>query len=75
MGQSRPLLIGLSGSPSIWTTLPSFTKIRWPQPTAQYGHTERATASAVSVRAVSSLDRIDWAAAPRPSGSVPVSWR
>ena len=74
-GQSRPLEIGLSGSPSIWMTLPSLTKIRCPQPTAQYGHTERAIESAVSVRAVSALERSDCAAAPRPSGSVPVSCR
>ena len=57
LGQSRPREIGLSGSPSIWMTLPSLTKTRWPQPTAQYGQTERATESAVSVRAVSAADR------------------
>ena len=56
-------------------TLPSLTYTRCPQPTAQYGHTERATESAVSVRAVSVLDHSDRAAAPRPSGSSPVSCR
>ena len=34
-GHSRPREMGESGSPSIWVTLPSWTKTRWPQPTAQ----------------------------------------
>src|SRR3954469_8824117 len=49
--------------------------MRWPQPTAQYGQTERATRSAVAVRGVRVALRFDSAAAPRPMGSVPVSWR
>ena len=56
-GHSRPREIGLSGSPSIWVTSPSLTKTRCPQPTAQYGQTERAIESAVSVRAVSAAER------------------
>ena len=73
LGHSRPREIGESGSPSIWVTRPSLTYTRCPQPTAQYGQTERATLSAVCVRAVSAADRGDCAAGPRPSGSVPVS--
>ena len=34
-GHRRPREIGLSGSPSIWTTCSSFTKTRCPHPTAQ----------------------------------------
>src|SRR5258708_3097047 len=37
--QRHPPLIGLSYSPSMSITLPSFTYTRCPQPTAQYGHT------------------------------------
>ena len=76
LGQSRPREIGLSGSPSIWTTLPSLTNTRCPQPTAQYGHTERATESAVSVRGGQRLGaRRTARPRPGPSGSVPVSCR
>src|SRR3954466_11789598 len=73
-GQSRPRLIGESGSPSIWTTFSSFTNTFWPQPTAQYGQIDWTTRSAVFVRGTRFFDRSDWAAAPRPSGSL-VSWR
>ena len=52
LGQSRPREIGESGSPSIWTTFSSLTYTRWPQPTAQYGHTLCTTRSAVDVRGV-----------------------
>jgi hypothetical protein len=51
------------------------TKTRWPQPTAQYGHTDRATLSAVSVRGVRLADLGDCTARPRPSGSSLVSCR
>src|ERR1041385_3486866 len=41
LGHSRPSLTGLSGSPSIWSSLPaSFVYVTSEQPTAQYGQTE-----------------------------------
>ena len=58
-----------SGSPSIWVTCSSLTKTCWPQPTAQYGHTELTTRSAPAVRATSSAERAERAARPSPSGS------
>src|SRR2546423_7080007 len=67
-GHRRPREIGLSGSPSICTTRSSFTYTFWPQPTAQYGHVERTTLSALAVRGVSSRDLRDCAARPSPSG-------
>src|SRR4051812_40076005 len=73
LGHRRPREIGLSGSPSIWTTFSSLTYTFCPQPTAQYGHTERTTRSAVAVRGVRVLERGDCAARPRPRGSR--SWR
>src|SRR4051812_2948817 len=75
LGQSRPRLIGESGSPSIWTTFSSFTNTFWPQPTAQYGHTLWTTRSAVAVRATTLSVALLRAALPRPSGSEPVSCR
>src|SRR5215218_9645265 len=45
LGHSRPREMGLSGSPSIWVTCSSLTNTFCPQPTAQYGQTERATRS------------------------------
>lgn len=75
MGQSRPREIGESGSPSIWVTRSSCTYTFWPQPTAQYGQTDFTTRSAVATRGSSRSLRPLLAAAPRPSGSVPVSWR
>src|SRR4051794_40173880 len=74
-GQSRPRLIGESGSPSIWTTFSSFTNTFWPQPTAQYGQTLCTTRSAVAVRATTDSVALLRAALPRPSGSEPVSCR
>ncbi|KQS71491.1 hypothetical protein ASG41_19625 [Modestobacter sp. Leaf380] len=75
LGHSRPRLIGESGSPSICTTCSSSTNTRWPQPTAQYGQTDFTTRSAVAVREVTCSVFCDRTAWPRPSGSVPVSWR
>src|SRR3954470_4334175 len=75
LGQSRPRLIGESGSPSIWTTFSSFTYTFCPQPTAQEGHTLCTTRSAVAVRATTDSVALLRAALPRPSGSSPVSWR
>src|SRR4051794_7196512 len=63
-GHRRPREIGESGSPSICTTLSSFTKTFWPQPTAQYGHTDWTTRSAVLVRGVSLFEVGDLAARP-----------
>src|SRR5213080_4303577 len=41
LGHSRPSLTGLSGSPSIWSSLPaSLVYVTSEQPTAQYGQTE-----------------------------------
>src|SRR6185437_6790973 len=73
LGQRRPRLTGESGSPSIWTTLASFTNTFWPQPTAQYGQTDLTTASAVLVRACRNLPLS--AAAPSPRRSGPLSCR
>jgi len=75
LGHRRPREIGLSGLPSIWTTLPSVTYTFCAQPTAQYGQTEWATLSASAVRGVSVSDRFDCAASPRPSASSPVNCR
>ncbi len=75
MGHSRPREIGESGSPSIWVTFSSWTYTFWPQPTAQYGQTDFTTRSAEATRGVSRALCPLFAAAPRPSGSVPVSWR
>src|ERR671933_2397317 len=74
-GHSRPRLIGESGSPSIWTTFSSLTNTRCPQPTAQYGQTLWTTRSAVAVRETVCSVALLRAALPRPSGSLPVSWR
>src|SRR6185312_11576033 len=74
-GHSRPRLIGESGSPSIWVTRPPETYTRWPQPTAQYGHTDWTTLSAVSVRDLIRSVLDDRAAAPRPRSSLPVNCR
>jgi hypothetical protein len=49
-GHSRPRLTGVSGSPSIWTTLPSLTYTFCPQPTAQYGQADLVTVSASRTR-------------------------
>src|SRR6478735_7465557 len=73
LGHRRPREIGLSGSPSIWITRSSRTNTFWPQPTAQYGQTDRTTRSAVFVRASSDCERPDCAAFPRPSRSPLVS--
>ena len=73
LGHSRPREIGLSGSPSIWMISPSRTNTRWPQPTAQNGHTERTTSVADPVRAVSAVLAAERAAAPRPVRSPPFS--
>src|SRR5207302_4161804 len=70
-GQRRPREIGESGSPSIWITFSSLTYTFCPQPTAQYGHTDWTTLSAVLVRACRCSLRTDWAARPSPSGSPP----
>src|SRR5438105_4820994 len=70
-GQRRPREIGESGSPSIWTTFSSLTYTFCPQPTAQYGHTDWTTLSAVFVRGASCSERTDCAARPRPNGSPP----
>src|SRR5674536_269785 len=75
LGQSRPRLTAAPLSPSIWMTCSSLTSTRWPHPTAQNGQTEATTRSAVTVRGASSALRLDIAADPRPSGSVPVSCR
>src|SRR4051812_22755221 len=75
LGHSRPRLIGESGSPSIWTTFSSLTNTRWPQPTAQYGHTLCTTRSAVAVRDTTDSVASLLAALPRPRGSEPVSCR
>ena len=63
--------IGESGSPSMWITRSSLTNTRCPQPTAQYGQTDLATRSAVTVRASRASDRFDLAERPSPSGSPP----
>ncbi len=44
-GQRWPSEIGDSGSPSMFTICPPRWKTSWPQPTPQYGHTERATSA------------------------------
>src|SRR5438270_13240925 len=75
LGHSRPRLIGESGSPSIWTTFSSLTNTRWPQPTAQYGHTLCTTLSAVAVWLTTFSVALLRAATPRPRGSEPVSCR
>ena len=79
LGHSRPRLTGESGSPSIWVTasLPpaELTYTRWPQPTAQYGHTDRTTRSADSVRGAAASVPGERTAAPRPSRSSPVTCR
>src|SRR4051794_22646574 len=75
LGQRRPRLTGESGLPSIWTIFPSFTYTFCAQPTAQYGQTLCATLSAVAVRATTASVALLRAALPRPSGSLPVSWR
>src|ERR671920_953623 len=49
--------------------------IRWPHPTAQYGHTLCTTRSAVAVRLTTFSVALLRAAAPRPRGSGPVSCR
>src|SRR5919202_1232445 len=73
LGQSRPRLIGESGSPSIWTICSSLTNTRCPQPTAQYGQTLLTTLSAVAVRDTVCSVALLRAALPRPSGSFPVN--
>src|SRR3954466_7667888 len=73
-GHSRPREMGLSGSPSIWTTLSSLTYTFCPQPTAQKGQIDLTMRSAVAVRGVSFSERFDCAARPSPSGSSR-SWR
>ena len=75
LGHSRPREIGLAGSPSIWTTFSSLTNTFCAQPTAQNGHTEVATRSAVVVRGWRCSLREDIAALPRPSLSAPRSCR
>ena len=75
LGHSRPREMGESGSPSIWVTRPSSTYTFWPQPTAQYGQIDFTTRSAVATRGASRPLGALLAAEPRPSGSVPVSWR
>jgi hypothetical protein len=66
---------GSPGSPSIWVTSPSFTKTRWPQPTAQYGQMDLTTSSASDVRGLRCAWRADCAALPSARGSSPPSWR
>ena len=51
-GTACPREIGEAGLPSIWMTFSSFTNTCCAQPTAQYGHTDLATRSAVAVRGV-----------------------
>src|SRR3954453_10385296 len=75
LGHSRPRLIGESGSPSICTTCSSLTNTRWPQPRAQYGQTLCTTLSAVAILLTTFSVALLRAAAPRPSGSLPVSCR
>src|SRR5215831_4938106 len=75
LGHNLPRLIGESGSPSIWVTRSSCTYTFWPHPTAQYGHTDLTTCSAVAVRGWSRLDVALLAADLRPSRSSPTSWR
>jgi hypothetical protein len=60
---------GSPGSPSIWVTSPSFTKTRWPQPTAQYGQMDLTTSSASDVRGLRCAWRADCAALPSARGS------
>src|SRR3954469_23987560 len=65
----------MSGAPSIWTNFSSLTKTFWPQPTAQYGQTLRATRSAVTVRGVMPSVCAERTASPRPRWSSLVTWR
>lgn len=59
----------------MWVMRPSSTKMRWPQPTAQYGHTDGTTLSAVVTRAGLDDAAADRAASPRPERSSPLSCR
>jgi len=65
VGQSRPLELGESGSPSMSVILPSFTPTGCPHPTAQYGQIDfPSRAPSAWMRGVSSMLRLENEVAP-----------